>query len=350
MSRKIIYVVIVFLISLFSSSRIYAQGMPPANVVVSEVRSGMLSPQTEFVGTVYYKELSDVASEVDGLIEAVNFEEGKRIRKGEMLVKLSSDLLEKTLHATIASYEQVLVEIESAKRDLERAEELHKEQLIADKTYDDFKYRFQGLEKKAASLEAEVERLRLELGKKTVTAPFNGVVIKRHVDRGEWLSTGSAVATIAKDDIVDIIVEVPQEILKYLQEGMTVPVLVGGVKLTGKIFAVVPSGSITARTFPVKIRLKNLSSLKEGMEARVNLPSAEKKKTLLIPRDALIRKSGISLIFIVAESHAKMIPVKVIGYSGLSVGIESEGLKEGMKVVTKGNERLMDGQPVNIVK
>jgi multidrug efflux pump subunit AcrA (membrane-fusion protein) len=93
--------------------------------------------------------------------------------------------------------------------------------------------------------------------------------------------------------------------------------------------------------------MKNSASLKEGMEARVNLPITEKKETLIVPRDAVITMFGRTVVFAIVESTAKMIPVKVTGYAGMMAGVNANGLKEGMKVVVKGNERLRDGQSVS---
>jgi multidrug efflux pump subunit AcrA (membrane-fusion protein) len=85
------------------------------------------------------------------------------------------------------------------------------------------------------------------------------------------------------------------------------------------------------------------------MEAKVSLPTAERKKSLMVPRDALISQFGQNVIFAVINSKASAIPVKVIGYQGNLAGVEGEGLSEGMKVAIKGNERLRDGQSVRIL-
>ena len=71
------------------------KGPPPANVAVSVIKSGKVAPQTEFIGTVFYEEVSDVASELSGLVEVVRFEEGQRLKKGQVLIQLGSDLLKK---------------------------------------------------------------------------------------------------------------------------------------------------------------------------------------------------------------------------------------------------------------
>ena len=249
------------------------EGPPPAQVVVTEVSSGMIAPEKDFIGTVYYREVSEVAAEVDGLVEQVSFEEGKRIKKGSELVRLSSDLLEKTLRATEASHEQVLSDLDKARRDLQRAESLFQSELVSEQTYDDRKFAVSGLEKKAISLGADVERLQVELGKKTVRAPFNGLVIKKYVDRGEWLSAGSTVATLGNDSVVDIIADIPESVTPYIRPGMKAKVSAGGNQLTGSVTALIPRGDVASRTFPVKVQAANTVPLIEGMEALVTLPT-----------------------------------------------------------------------------
>ncbi|HEB02870.1 MAG TPA: efflux RND transporter periplasmic adaptor subunit, partial [Nitrospirae bacterium] len=69
------------------------KGPPPAIVVVEETSSGMAEPMNEFVGTVYYSRVSEIASEVAGKVASVNYDEGHRVKQGQTLVTLGSDLL-----------------------------------------------------------------------------------------------------------------------------------------------------------------------------------------------------------------------------------------------------------------
>lgn len=321
-------------------------GMPPAVVVVSEVAKGSVQPEAEFVGTVFYREVSDIASEVKGKVLEVGFEEGRTVKEGDMLVRLDSELLERTLEATRASHEQVLSELELSKLEFARVENLFKEESIAEQVYDEHRYRVKGLEKKAESFGAELKRLEAEIGRKTVYSPIEGIVIKRHLDRGEWLSEGSKVATIAGGGGFDVYVDVPGAVAHRLGRGMPVKVKAGGREINGEVFSVIPRGEVSTRTFPVKIRLKEGARLFEAMEARVSLPAEERKKALLVQRDAVINVFGMDVVFAVVDSKAVMLPVKVVGYEGMKAGVLSEGLSEGMQVVVKGNERLRDGQPV----
>ena len=325
-------------------------GPPPALVTVSEVREGMIDPQAEFVGTVFYPEVSDVSSEVAGGVVEVRIEEGRRVRKGDVLVRLDAEILTKTLASTRASHEQVLVDLEKARVDFRRIENLYRQEAVAEQLYDENRFRVMSLTKKAESLQADIDRLEAELRKKTVRAPFDGITVKKMVDLGEWLSPGGKVATIARDDRVDAIVEVPGDIVGYVTPGTAVSVRVAGAETTGKVVSVIPKGDIATRTFPVKVRIRNRYSLIEGMEARVTLPVGKKERSLLVPRDALATTSGNTVVYAVEGEKARMVPVNVLRYEGEIAGIEGEGLRVGMPVVVKGNERLQDGQPVQVRK
>ena len=301
-----------------------AKEPPPASVSVAKVKAGKIAPQSEFIATIFYQEISETASETSGLALDVRFEEGQRVKKGQVLVELGSEILRKRLQAARSDYEQALSELEIARIDLQRREKLFAKKSISEQTYDENRYRVIGTEKRVASLNAQVEQLAIELEKKIIRSPFDGVVIKRSVDRGEWIAEGETVAVI----------------------GMQVSASANGHKLSGKVIAIVPKGDVSTRTFPVKIRTPNQFSLIEGMSARVTLPRGEVKKTLIVPRDALITKFGQTVVFTAENSKATMLPVEIIGFEGRDAGVASPGLKEGMFVVVEGNERLNQGQAI----
>ncbi|GAB4366273.1 MAG: efflux RND transporter periplasmic adaptor subunit [Deltaproteobacteria bacterium] len=324
------------------------KGPPPARVAVSEVGEGSVAPTVELVGSIAYPEVSDLSSEVSGKVLEVAVEEGDRVAAGEVLVRIDTELLDKTIASTRASHGQALADLERAKRDLARVESLYRQESVSEQLYDENRFRVQSLAKKAESLQAEVERLSVERGKKEIRAPFPGVVQRKRVDRGEWLSPGTAVLTLARDDAVDAVVDVPGEVLRHLSPGTVLPVRANGRRTTGRVAAIVPRGDVATRTFPVKVRLENRFGLIEGMEARVEVPTASRSRSLLVPRDALVTAMGKTMVFTVAEGKAKGIPVEVTAYEGNRAAVKGPGLSAGMPVIVKGNERVREGQPVAV--
>ena len=194
---------------------------------------------------------------MSGSVMQVAFDEGQRIRKGDVLVFIDADLLEKTLASTRALHGQTLADLAKATLDLNRIEKLYREDSIAEQVYDETRFRVKSLEKKGESLKADVERLELERSKKAVRAPFDGVVLKKTVDRGEWLSPGTAVGTLARDDTMDVIVEVPGDVVPFVSKGGSVQIRATGKEIQGRVTAIVPRGEISTRTFPVKIEVRN---------------------------------------------------------------------------------------------
>ncbi|RMD58763.1 MAG: efflux RND transporter periplasmic adaptor subunit [Nitrospirae bacterium] len=341
--NNILFLILFSLLIIPSS---YAQHKFIPVVKVAKVKKGFITPEAEFIGTVYYKEVSDIASEVEGIVENVYIEEGERVKKGDVLVKLNADILEKKLKSMRASLEEILANIEKEELDLKRIEALYKKKFASAQLYDEKRLGLKSLKKKALSVEAEVQQIETELSKKTIRAPFSGVIIKKEVERGEWLSPGSVVAKIGADDVVDIIVNVPQRVLYSVKPGMVIRIRASGLEAKAKVYAIIPQGDVATRTFPIKIRMPNKLSLLEGMEAFVILPEGEKKEALIIPRDAIVNMFGKTVVFTVSNSKALMVPVKVLGYKGLFAGIDTKAIKSGMLVVVKGNERLKNGQPV----
>jgi len=324
------------------------QASPPALVEVAQVIHGEAEPMVEFVGTVYFARKSDVAAEVDGIVEQVFFEEGYRVKSGDPLVVLGSDILDTVISATRADYELVLVELEQAEKELQRREPLFREGSVSESAYDEYFFKSKMLKNRAMSLKASLDRLLLEKKKKKILSPFDGIVVRKNADKGEWVDEGGMVAVIADDSIVDVVVNVPSGMLKYLEPGEKLIVTRDSEKFSGEFLSFVPKGDVATRTFDVKIRMQNSAGFIEGMEARALVPSSEKRAGLKVPRDALLDRFGQNVIWVVKDSTAKMVPVQVIGYDGMQVGIAGPGLENGDTVVIKGNERLREGQPVMI--
>jgi RND family efflux transporter MFP subunit len=324
------------------------QGPPPALVEVAQITQGEAEPMVEFVGTVYYARKSDVAAEVEGVVEEVFFEEGYRVKKGDILVSLGTDILDTAISATRADYELVQVELEQAEKELARREPLYKEGSVSESAYDEYYFKSRMLENRAMSLKASLDRLLLEKNKKQIPAPFHGVVVKKNAEKGEWLDTGGVVAVVADDSIVDIVVNVPAGMLKHLEPGKKLTVRSENQAYNGVFLSFVPKGDVATRTFDVKIRMPNSGGLIEGMEARALVPSAAKTQGLKAPRDALLDRFGQNVIWLVQDGAARMVPVQVTGYDGMYVGINGPDLEDGDLVVVKGNERLREGQPVAV--
>ena len=120
-------------------------------------------------------------------------------------------------------------------------------------------------------------------------------------------------------------------------------------KFVGRIAAISPAADERTFTYLVKIEIDNKDSLlKPGMFAQVEFELDTAQNVIVIPRETVLTEGDINYVYIVEEDTAKRIEVKL----GLDNGKEAEiteGLKEGMNIVIKGQEYLVDGGKVKVV-
>jgi RND family efflux transporter MFP subunit len=320
-----------------------------SNVVVETAESGMLAPATPFVGTAKFTEIAKPASESSGMIVQVFFEEGDRVQKGQRLAVIDSTLLDKTLQQNAAELEQIEANLEKAKRDFARTERLFKGNSISEQAYDDSKYSAIALEKQKSAKIAAIQHLKAQLDKKTIKAPFDGIIISKNIAKGDWVSPGSVVSEIAKSGSMDIVVNTPQKVIGFLSKDLTVDVNISGRSIKASMDAVIPKGDVSTRTFPVKLRMKEVEGIYEGMEAKLSLPSAKPVEVVFINRDAIVKAMGKVIVYTVVKGQAKPIPVQIVGYKGNTAGLKSEYLKAGMPLIIKGNERIQPDAPVRVI-
>jgi len=349
-NTTLLFFLIILAASLLPGARAAAQGPqgPPAMVVLAPVEAGSVQSLMPWVGTVRFAHVADVAAEIDGLVLRVGFEEGRKVKKGEVLAEVDTELRQQSLAALQAQQAQARMELELARVDFNRIAELQKTNSIAQQTYDEYRYRMLGLEKRLAATVAESERLTIEISKAKVVAPFDAVVLRRHAEPGEWLDRGGVVGVLADFRQVDAVINASAAVIGHLSQGRDVQVEISGKPFTGRVEAIIPMGDSATRTFPVKVRLPASPLLMEGMEARVRLPAGERREGLLVPRDAVVPVMDRDSVFTVADGKARLLPVTVLGYEGDRAGVEADGLQVGMQIVVKGQERLREGQPVQV--
>lgn len=322
---------------------------PAARVNAEPLTNGRLSPTIDFEGTVYFKEVANLATEVSGRVEEVLFEEGQRLDRGEAMVRLDSSMLEADIVRARALLRQNEALLSQERARYERARELLAEEVTTPQEYDDIRFTVDSLQQRAAASRAELARLELELDRKTIRAPFEGVVVERMTEVGEWKREGDSVAVFARVDEFDVIVNIPEAHLRFQTPGSTVAVRVRGETLEGSVNSLIPRGDVATRTFPVKIRVAGQPWLFEGMSASVSIPSGEAAEALMAPRDAVILLGGRDYVFLAADGQARQVEVSVLGYDAYSAGISGEGLAAGQLVIVKGHERLRDGQAIEVL-
>lgn len=325
---------------------------PPGKVVLSAIENGVLAPQTEPVGTVFFKELAQLATEISAKVTSVDFEEGQHVKEGQVLVQMDASVLKKDLDAVIATADRRRTELEDAKVRFDRAKDLLEDDVTTPQEYDNLRFAMQGMQHQVAESQADVERLKILIEKHTIRAPFDAVVLERSTEVGEWKTTGASVAAIALENVYDVIVNIQELYLPFLKPGQIVPVQIMGsdIVLNGEVVAIIQRGDIATRTFPLKIRVEYDGPLYEGMGTKVSIPRAAAVECLIVQRDAVLLQNGGTFVYTADDGVVKRHEVQVVGYDGMDAGIATTNLGPGDLVIVKGHERLHEGDEVIAVE
>lgn len=329
----------------------HAQFGGPTKVVVDHATEGQLIPRQGFTGTVFFKEVSDVATEISGKVTTVEFEEGDRIKKGQLLVSVDSTLLVDQLRASKADVKRYETALRESQTRYDRAKALLEGGVAAQDQFDIARFAVESNAHQIESTQASVDRIETTIKKYSIYAPFAGVVIERDTELGEWKSSGDTVAVIAREGVFDIMANVNEEYLPWMRPGITIPIelTAGNRRIEGELITVIPKGDIVSRTFPVKIRVTGQVALFEGMSAIVEMPTGDDTPCALVPRDAILNQAGRDYLFTVEEGIAVQRFVKVLGYDGFLAGIPLDQFSLDLPIITKGHERIRSGSKVDIV-
>jgi membrane fusion protein (multidrug efflux system) len=342
---------------LFCLHQVFAQpqkkgdGPPPALVEVASVVERQVLTRITLVGTAEPWLETVVASEGDGRVNRMLIEEGDRVKKGQALCEQDTTQLRLQIEAAKAELAEAEVLQAQAERDLARQKRLYEIDSIAEKAYDDAKFRSEATRNRVARLKAVLASYEDQLRKKRIKAPVAGYVVKRFCLVGQWLGEGQPVATLVVPDPIRFIVPVPERHIPSIHEGDMAQVTFDALPerlFEGKIDAIIPQAEAAARTFPVRVRIPNQDGLiKAGMLGRVALPAGKPRKALLVPKDALVLSGAGAAVYSVDGDKVRRIEVRTSGEHGALIEIEGE-IPVGAKVVIRGNERLRPGQRVRI--
>jgi RND family efflux transporter MFP subunit len=329
---------------------ISAPQMPPSPVRYTEAREYPLRRLVQLPGTVEAFRTSTVASEIAGLVVEFSGREGARVAKGQVLAQLRKDQHEHTLRAAEAQLHEDEARQKLAERNLERTRQLFSTNDVSQKELDDALFEFNAWQGRIEMEKAEIARIKDDLDRHTIGAPFAGVVVRKFTELGQWLAEGGPVVELMGLDELEVVGDVPERYFSSLRLGSRSQVrfdALGGLEVTGRVSAVIPRADPQARTFKLKIRIPNSRGrIGVGMLAQIALPEGEPHQATIVPKDALVARGPQQFVFVVNGNNT-ISEVPVQAGSGIGAWIEVQGtVQPGQKVVTRGNERLMNGQPV----
>jgi membrane fusion protein (multidrug efflux system) len=314
------------------------QGWPTPVVEAVAAQTEKVDTIVSALGTLQADQAITLTPEITGVVTAIEFKDGQRIEKDDVVIRID----DRELNARLIQAEARLT---LTRANYQRAERLLNQgsgtARARDEALNDFK-----------SAEAEVATTKTALDKATITAPFGGIIGLRQVSLGQFLTAGEPIATLADVDNLRIDFQVSETFLTQIRQGQDVNVTfdaLPGETYRGVISAVDPVVSVDGRSLSVRALIRNEDNeLRPGLFGRVEIVT-ETRDSILLPESAIVASpEGGSAVFEVVDGKAKMVPVRIGERRPGEVEI-LDGVSAGDLVIVAGQLRVQDGGEVEIV-
>lgn len=315
---------------------------------VINVETSLVEPQ-DFVelinltGVVLAEKDVTVAAEEAGVIREILVEKGTRVRAGQGILKIDDAIL-------ISQVDEARAEALLAQETWERRRRLYEEDQVGSE--------LAFLEARAVSDQAAARLAAMEerLSRTVVRAPFSGILDDRLVELGAMVSPGTSVARIVQLDPVKIVAGVPERFARDIASGAMATVgfdVIEGEAFEGDITYVGSTVNANNRTFRVELHMSNPGGfVKPQMVANLQIVRRTVQDALVVPQEALVRVEGGYVVFVVdgeGDDASAAVRSVEVGPTQRNVVVIEEGLSAGERLIVVGQQRVADGDRVNVV-
>lgn len=294
------------------------------------------------VGTFKAANGADLALQVSGIVEEIDFKSGDTVKAGQLLMKL-------TAHDDMAKLASLQATADNFEITLRRDQEQVKFKAVSQATVDTDMANL----KNARAL---VDQQQAVIDQKTLRAPFSGRLGIRSVNVGQYLTAGTTIVTLQALDKLFVDAYLPQQDISQLKVGQKANISVDtypGKKFEGQVAAIEPKVDTSSRNVLVRAALDNPDGkLLPGMFATIDIEIGTKKELVTLPQTAIVYNPYGDLVFVVEKDKdnkqvVRQSFVQTGDVRGDNVAI-SEGVKAGDEVVIDGQIKLRNGTGVKV--
>lgn len=316
----------------------------PVAVEVTAVRQQRLVQDTEAVGSLRSRQGVMLRPELSGRIARIEFTDGQRVKRGQLLIQLDDRLPR-------AQQQQAQAQLAIARTQWQRNRELVAQGFVSQSAVD----------QSAAAVDVALAQVALasaQLERSRILAPFDGLAGIRQVNVGDYVKDGADLVAI--EDLSQILVDyrLPERFLSQLKPGQAVDITIDafpGQQFKAQVQALDALVDAGGRSMLVRARLLQPDqALRPGMFARARTVLSVREQALVVPEEALVPQGGKQFLIKVVDGPKGQIAQRMEASIGARADGQVEilkGLENGELIVTAGQERLMrgDSQPVRIV-
>ncbi len=325
-------------------------------VQIESIKSVNQARIFNYAGKIEAKQHSVLSTRIMGNVTEIFVVPGQEVKKGMVLLRISdSDILSKKAQIKSAQMEAEAAFV-NAEKDFNRFSVLFEQKSATQKELDDVKTNYTMAKARLNTAREMEKELNESLKYSSITAPYNGVITKKYIDKGDLASPGMPLLGIEQSSELNVVAGIPESEISGIEIGDTVEVKVSAANnmiVKGEVIEVNTSALLTGSQYDVKIKLmpegSQKSLLRSGMYANVLLEKGG-VPSIMIPEEAIVYRGQLCGVYTLSQSNTALLRwVRLGKQSGKMVEVIS-GLNEGENYIKSYSGKIWDGAIVEIVK
>jgi membrane fusion protein (multidrug efflux system) len=310
------------------------QGQQKLNAIGFLINPTHLSELINSTGTLRPDEEVDLSFETSGKIVGINFTEGTRVKKGDLLAKINDKPLQ-------AQLEKLQVQLKMTEAKEFRQRSLLDKDAISQESYDQIQTDVQ-------SIQADINLIKARISETELRAPFDGIIGLRYLSEGSYATSSTKIAKLIKISPIKIEFSIPEKYASEIKIGYPITFSIDGTNqiFNASVYAVDPKINIETRTIVLRALYPNkYEELRSGRYAGITLKLSQIDSAIAIPTEALIPEMEGEKVFIYKKGRAQSVKVSTGLRTEAKIQI-TDGLKFGDTLITSGILQLRQNLPI----
>ena len=323
------------------------------DVSVAVAQIGSQKQLKDYTGSIAAETTSRIGTKIMGRIEALPWQEGDLVEKGDILFRVENGELQARKSRTESNLDQAQAHLENTQINFERITTLFEKGSATEKEKDDITAAYKSAKAQVSALEAAVSEVDKMLAQSVIRAPYDGYITQKFMQRGDIASPGRPIVALESFENLEVHARIPESDVAGLSvsDPVTVVIKAADLQVPGNIKQINPSSQFSRSQYLAIIDFTLPDSLKKnvktGMYAHI-IANQNGGGGVVVPAEALIHKGQLTGLFTVnSQDRASLRWVRAGSNTEGMVEILS-GLRPGEEYITEYPGRLLEGQPVTI--
>lgn len=318
-----------------------------------KISAGRIASGPIISGSLQAKKQADLRAEVPAIVLQVLKDNGDKVQKGDLLVRLDDTAFRQALNSAQEAERAAQQSFDQAERQFNRLKTLSVSGAVSTQAREDAELRRNTAQSDLAAAHTRVVQDAQQLARTEVRAPFAGIVGKREVSNGDTAQIGKALLKVIDPASIRFEGFVPADHIGQIHIGQTVNFYINGSRqqaFEGKVEGISPVADATTRQVGVHVALNGSDNLTVGLFAEGRVQT-DIKQGLTIPESSLVQQGDHAYVWRVQDSVLKKVEI-VVGQRDVRSGdyAVASGLTEGDHIIRHPRGALVDGSKVSMEK